>query len=561
MASPFLRDIIDSFPFEALPATWNTFNLAAFSRTKTLWDYQQRAIGNAIKVLWKYFEDFGDYQPGEPLGKNQERKQRLFQWYKDNGLNENLSLNLDRRKRNIYNLLTDYYPQEDSKISYQHLINRMSFWMATGSGKSLVIIKLIQVLKGLIERGEIPPWYILILTHRDDLIQQLKRHVDDFNYANSEIHIRLRELKGYPEVKRQPVMFKAEEITVFYYRSDNLNDEQKEKIIDFRNYDNEGRWYVFLDEAHKGDKQESKRQHIYSILSRNGFLFNSSATFIEPRDIITCAYEFNLSSFIKAGYGKHIAILEQEIRQFRDNEDYTDEEKQKIVLKSLILLVYVKKFHQEIAKTNEALYHNPLLLTLVNSVEIKDADLKLFFRELEKIGKGDVEPGVFKSALKELWEELKHEPELMFEDGIKLIVDEAVLQSISIDDLLNHVYNSRAPGEIEILRRPSNRQELAFKLKTSNRPFALIKIGDVSGWLRDELAVYEINEKFEDESYFQSLNREDSDINILMGSRSFYEGWDSNRPNVINYINIGVGEDARKFILQSTGRGVRIEPI
>ena len=111
------------------------------------------------------------------------------------------------------------------------------------------------------------------------------------------------------------------------------------------------------------------------------------------------------------------------------------------------------------------------------------------------------------------------------------------------------------------MRRPSNRQELAFKLKTSDRPFALIKIGDISGWLKDELAGYEINERFEDESYFESLNRENSDINILMGSRSFYEGWDSNRPNVINYINIGVGEDAKKFILQSTGRGVRIEPI
>ncbi len=61
-------------------------------------------------------------------------------------------------------------------------------------------------------------------------------------------------------------------------------------------------------------------------------------------------------------------------------------------------------------------------------------------------------------------------------------------------------------------------------------------------------------------SYFERLNADDSDINILMGSRSFYEGWDSNRPNVINFINIGTGIDAKKFILQSVGRGVRIQP-
>jgi len=46
-----------------------------------------------------------------------------------------------------------------------------------------------------------------------------------------------------------------------------------------------------------------------------------------------------------------------------------------------------------------------------------------------------------------------------------------------------------------------------------------------------------------------------------MGSRSFYEGWDSNRPNIILFINIGKGTDAKKFVLQSIGRGVRIEPL
>jgi hypothetical protein len=102
---------------------------------------------------------------------------------------------------------------------------------------------------------------------------------------------------------------------------------------------------------------------------------------------------------------------------------------------------------------------------------------------------------------------------------------------------------------------------LALKLKTSDKPFALIKIGDVAGWLKDELAGYEVIEGFEDESYFAQLNSEESDINILMGSRSFYEGWDSNRPNVVNFINIGTDTDAKKFILQSVGRGVRIEPL
>lgn len=553
----FLQDMIEDLRFEDLPPAWNTFDLESFSKDKRLWDYQQNALKNAIKVLWKYFEDFVDYQEKENSEINGERKRDFFKWYQDNGLEENLDIGLDRRKRNIYNLLMEYYSQENRKIPYEHFINRMSFWMATGSGKSLVIIKLIEILIQLMERKEIPPYDILILTHRDDLIEQLKKHVDEFNYAN-ETKIILKELKEYPEVKRQRTLFGT---TVFYYRSDNLSDEQKEKIIDFKNYDNDGRWYIFLDEAHKGDREDSKRQHIYSVLSKNGFLFNSSATFIDPRDIATCAFEFNLSSFVNAGYGKHINILKQEIRAFRDEEDYSGEEKQKIVLKSLILLTYVKKFYEDIKNIQSDLYHKPLLLTLVNSVNTEDADLKLFFRELERIGKGEIHPGVLKIALDELWKELKEGPEFMFEDNKAMRIDEAVLKSITKDDILSYVYNSDGSGETEVLVRQSDRKELAFKLKASDRPFALIKIGDISGWLKEELAGYEIQERFEDESYFENLNKEESDINILMGSRSFYEGWDSNRPNVINFINIGMGEDAKKFILQSVGRGVRIEPV
>lgn len=127
--------------------------------------------------------------------------------------------------------------------------------------------------------------------------------------------------------------------------------------------------------------------------------------------------------------------------------------------------------------------------------------------------------------------------------------------------LLRLVYNAPSPGITEVMIRPSNRQEMAFKLKSADQPFALVKIGDISGWLKEELAGYEVVEGFEDEGFFRRLNEDDSAINILMGSRSFYEGWDSNRPNVITYINIGTGTEARKFILQSVGRGVRIEPV
>ena len=555
----YLQDMVEDFRFENLPANWTSFDLEAFSRNKQLWDYQQKAVRNAILLLWKYYEDIADYQHGEKLETNSERKQKLFEWYRDNGLDENLDISLNH-SHHLAALLSDYYPIESRVLSFEYLINRACFWMATGSGKTLVIVKLIEILHRLIERGEIPPHDILVLTYRDDLIEQLKAHVKEFN-ASLKLFIRLVELRDLPKAKREnPSLFKERAVTVFYYRSDNLSDEQKEKIIDFRNYENEGRWYVLLDEAHKGDKEDSKRQHIYSLLSRNGFLFNFSATFTDERDLVTTAFNFNLSEFIKAGYGKHIAVLKQETRAFRDEEDYTGEEKQKLVLKALTILAYTKAFAAQIRRINPSMYHKPLLLTLVNSVNTEDADLKLFFRQLERIAKGDLNSELFQAAKEELWQELSERPPFMFEDDA-VEIEESLFQALSVDDLLNLVYNSEKPGSIEILVRPSNRQELAFKLKTSDRPFALVKIGDISSWLKDELAGYEVNESFEDESFFLQLNEEESEINILMGSRSFYEGWDSNRPNIIVYINIGTGTEAKKFILQSIGRGVRIEPL
>jgi len=53
-----------------------------------------------------------------------------------------------------------------------------------------------------------------------------------------------------------------------------------------------------------------------------------------------------------------------------------------------------------------ASYHKPLLLTLVNSVNTSDADLKLFFAQLELVGRGKVRQRVWAQAKSELWDEL-----------------------------------------------------------------------------------------------------------------------------------------------------------
>ncbi|MCL6539777.1 MAG: hypothetical protein K6T87_04160 [Roseiflexus sp.] len=132
--------MVDNIRFDGLPAEWNTFNLDAFSRTKKLWDYQRQAVENAIKTLWKYYENVHNYQPDENAETNRERKRKFFRWYQDNGLSEALDIPLARNHR-LVRLLGEYYTVADEKIAYEQFVNRACFWMATGIGRTLVPVK------------------------------------------------------------------------------------------------------------------------------------------------------------------------------------------------------------------------------------------------------------------------------------------------------------------------------------------------------------------------------------------------------------------------------------
>jgi len=558
-----LQNIVESINFNDLPAEWINFDFVNFSANKKLFNYQENALKNAAKILYKYYIDCYD-------DKIIEQKYKFFNLYKKNGLTSELDLVFDNKKENKKNLkLFAEYPSDfqisgiKPKLEFKYFVNRMSFWMATGSGKTIVIVKLIQLLAHLIQNKQIPENEILFLTHRDDLIEQFKEHINEFNsFYKNKLKINLFELKSYADVKRSNIIKFGNEVNVFYYRSDLVSDEQKDKIIDFRNFDNFGKWYIILDEAHKGDKGDSKSQNIFTILSRNGFLFNFSATFTDSSDYATCVFNFNLSKFIEEGYGKHIYISKQNIEALKTKTAELETEKQKIILKLFILFSALVEQYKKLKEINKNLYHKPLFLTLVNSVNTEDSDLELFFRELEKIATKIIDENLITVAKEDLINEFSDNSANLFFEQKSINVSEhfrTIIRSIDYNKILENFFNAKTAGKIEVLKIPKNNKELVFKLKTSDKPFALLKIGDISEWIKSKLSNYDIIEKYEDESIFQKLNQSD-EINILMGSRSFYEGWDSNRPNIILYINIGKS-DAKKFVLQSIGRGVRIEPL
>ena len=134
------------------------------------------------------------------------------------------------------------------------------------------------------------------------------------------------------------------------------------------------------------------------------------------------------------------------------------------------------------------------------------------------------------------------------------------IRDIKEIDVWQHVFGG-TKSNIEVITYNNNKNELAFQLKTANKPFALLVIGEALDWIKkDKSGVFEFASKDYTKSLFKNINNEDS-IAMLMGSQMFKEGWDSNRPNIVCYLGVGLNGDNKKYVMQTIGRGIRINPI
>lgn len=576
MKNILFEKIIDINKFDELPSSWEIPNIKKYSFKRTLFEYQEEAIKYAILGLYKYYEDIEDYLIDEESEANDKRKSAIFEIYKSI-YDGNIESAAGQKRRSskygfrdeVFEIYEKHFNVEEDTISFKEFTNRMNFWMSTASGKSLVIIKLIQILGILMDRGEIPKNNIMLLAPRNDLLKQLKDELEDFNLTPDNPHIRLVNLKEFEGKKtntEQMSMSFSNEITVYYYRSDNFIDgHDTDAMLNYAQRVNNGKWYVILDEAHRGESGDSKMKAYFSAFSKNGFLFNFSATFTDEIDKITTIYNFNLKKFLEAGYGKKIYVSKSEFDDFKGKieDDEVIRNKKKIVLKGLITLSYLKKCYEELSDIDK-IYHSPMMLTLVNTVNKSkyetDPDLLLYFKEIMEIAQNGCDADLFREARIELINEF-NKGQYMYKMG-DIDIDTNKVSGIDIDEIYKYVYNSREKGEIEISYSKDNENEVAFFLKTSENisPFCIVRIGEAKKWVKDKLDHLTITERYEDKRYFENIDKYE-DVNILMGSRAFYEGWDSLRPNIINYINIGTQAQSQKYVLQSLGRGIRIQPI
>ncbi|WQS51565.1 DEAD/DEAH box helicase family protein [Helicobacter pylori] len=518
----------------------------SFDSNKELLDYQQQALINAFRMLTAYFKDF------------KENKKDFYAFYQ----RHYSFANCDFTKKKLNHLLKSYFKVENHCVKFENFINRLAFYMATGSGKTIVIIKLVELLSVAMGMGLIPKKNIMFFSANEHLIKQFEKEIEKYNwgkdYSKQIVFKNLKSVKN-KDFYHSPKNSFIEKIALFYYRADLMSDEEsKENLLNYKDCWDNGENYVILDEAHKGNKTESKRQAIFSLLSLKGFLFNFSATFTEESDLITAVYNLSVGEWVKLGYGKESVLLKKNnLSAFKELKDLNDKEKEIALLKALLLLGMQKRY-----KT-EGYFHDPLMLVFTHSVNVENSDAEIFFKTLARVIENDDESDFLK-AKDDLLEELK-EPEFLFSDGKdqkdKIEVFKEGLKGMDFKGLKEAVFYA-SNGHIEVIINPKNNQEIAFKLNTSDKVFCLIRIGDITEWIREKLKSVKVvgkNLSFKEESYFSQIDK--SSINILVGSRTFDTGWDSTRPSVILFLNIGLDDDAKKLVKQSFGRGVRIESV
>ena len=555
---------------------------SAFSHSISLQDYQQAALKNALIALRLY------------MGKVRQNHSDCTQ--------------IEAFEYNASELLSEYhsYQRRNSmSLIKANEINRASFWMATGSGKTIVMIKLVALLNELIKRGEIPKKPIMLLAPNDKILTQFKEQINAYNAFNKRAII-LRELRDF---ERADGGMLFDEITLYIERSDlldigeNVGKDSKAKRLNYKNFLTQSGWYILLDEAHRGDSKDSVRKTYFNALASGmkpngenlgendfsqGFIFNFSATFEDSLDLNTCAFNYNLEKFNKDGFGKNIAVLDSDLKAFKYSGG-DENKKRKRIIESFVLFAAIKlskeklfkkfdeKFRANLNSTlnsadalsadssknlsgvnfdKKLLYHNPLIIAVSDKVNTQEAGVKLYFEAILQVlaNKIDIKPIALNLKEKLQKASVYFSQGHLSEEFLELV------ESVDSRALRQSVFYADESSSVEACKIKGNDKELAFKSKNANKPFMLLNIGSTKEWEKHYLETLGV-ESGEDlgKSYFGNINESNSPINIMMGSKVFNEGWDSNRVNLISFINIG-SKNAKKYVLQTIGRGVRIEP-
>ena len=517
----------------------------------------QISDGRDELIVWKYFQYLSLLFTEIYLDKFFSNKKRLQhdlnQFVKQFNLKQLEKTNGKKAKKGEDIFLSDSFKDGD--------LNKLAFWNATGSGKTLLMhINIKQYLHYAQKHSKGHQSKILLITPNEPLSKQ---HLQDFQLSGIPANLFSKNQGGS--------MYSGREVEIIEISK--LSEESKEKTIAVDSFETHN--LVLVDEGHggmSGDQWKKFRDQ----LSKTGFAFEYSATFGQAISAATqgkkkeltqeyaksILFDYSYKYFYEDGYGKDYRILNLK----EDNADF----------KNKYLTANLLSFYQQLLlfKNKPDLaaqfrLYKPLWVFVGSSVNAvrteKGRDtsdvldivhfLSDFLKNREdyteyikllltnKAGLLDAKGySIFEGSFAYL-EELELTPEKIFEE---------------INTEIFHNHNIGANLYLDNLKGATG--ELGLRVGDTDKYFGVINVGDEKK-LHDLAMANGIlgTDKDFSESLFAQINqlKPKQEVNLLIGSKKFTEGWSSWRVSSMGLMNIGKSEGSQ--IIQLFGRGVRLQ--
>jgi len=463
-------------------------------------------------------------------------------------LNEEItSWNEDKEDSDKLELLSTV---DDTKTQ----LNKIAFWCATGSGKTLIMHTNIMQYRFYQAKYNQQGSFgrVILLTPNEGLSIQ---HIEDFKHSG--LHAQLFD-KNYNPAMR---LVDVEVIDI-----NKLGDEAGDKTVAVGAF--EGNNLVLVDEGHRGASSGSDGAWLRyrNALCESGFSFEYSATFgqaVKGNKSLTNTYarsiifDYSYRYFYEDGFGKHYSILN------------LDEDTEKAHLHTY-LTACLLSFYQQISLFNDSRseihifnIEKPLLIfvgsRVTKSISATEASDIIQFLKFVAAFVGNRSDSI--RAIEQVLNRglITADGRNLFAERFKYLNSLRLTPEEIFSGLLDKIFNAPAGGSVHIEQIKNADGEISLSLGEGNEPFGLINVGDASGLtnkLTEEPEFVVMESTFSD-SLFQKLSEKNSTVNLLIGSKKFMEGWNSWRVSTMGLMNVGRSEGSQ--VIQLFGRGVRLK--
>ncbi len=439
-------------------------------------------------------------------------------------------------------------------------LNKLAFWNATGSGKTLLMhVNIKQYLHYAQKHSKGHESKILLITPNEPLSRQ---HLLDFH------------LSGIPAnifTKNQSGMFSGREVEIIEISK--LSEESRDKTVAVDSFETHN--LVLVDEGHGGMSGDQWKR-FRDKLSTTGFAFEYSATFGQAisaadkkkKEELTQEYaksilfDYSYKYFYEDGYGKDYRILNLK-------EDNVDFKNKYLTANLLSFYQQILLFKSKPEMVSQFRLFQPLWVFVGSSVNAvrreggrDTSDVLDIVHFLTDFLKNRDDYTQFIGLILNNKAGLLDAKGYSIFEGSFAYLDELELTPEQIYEGINrevfHNYSLGANLYLDNLKGANG--ELGLRVGDTDKYFGVINVGDEKK-LHDLAMNNGIlgSEKDFSESLFAEINKPQpkQEINLLIGSKKFTEGWSSWRVSSMGLMNIGKSEGSQ--IIQLFGRGVRLQ--